>query len=75
MIASPTGIDRRITNFVERYQKLSSTGFGVGSGRPSIRRSSRRTSSASSRSPSSTIAAGVTTIAATAANATTAMPA
>ena len=36
---------------------------------------SRRTSSESSRSPSNTIAAGATTIAATAANATTAMPA
>ena len=74
-IASPTGTARRITNFVERYQNICSTGLRAGSGRLSSRRHSRRTSSASSRSPSSAIAAGVTTIAATAANATDAMPA
>src|SRR5271168_3401500 len=73
--ARPTGTANRITNLVDRYQKSFSTGLCSGSGRPSIRRPSLRTSSASSRGPSSTIAAGVTTIAATATNATVATPA
>ena len=75
MIASPIGIAWRITIFVDRYQNVCSTGFGTGSDRPRMRRTSRRTSSESSRSPSNTMAAGTTTIAANAANATTAMPA
>ena len=75
MIASPIGTARRITNLVERYQNVSSIGRRTGSGRLKTRRVNRRTSRESSRSPSSTIADGVTTIAATAANATTAMPA
>ena len=75
MITRPIGIDRRITNLVDRYQKFCSTGLGVGSGRPNTRRNSRRTSSESSRSPSSTIAAGATRMAAAAANVTTAIPA
>lgn len=71
----PIGTAWRITNFVHRYQNHSSTGAGLGSGRRRIRRINRRTTSESSRPPSSTIAAGVTTIAATAVNATTATPA
>nr|CRL79039.1 hypothetical protein CPGR_05096 [Mycolicibacterium malmesburyense] len=74
-ITSATGTDRRITTFVHRYQKVCSTGLRTGSGLPNNRRPNRRTSRASSRSPSSTIAAGATTTAATAANDTTAIPA
>src|SRR5580693_4820335 len=73
--ARPIGMARRVTNLVDRYQNNCSTGLRTGSGRPSIRRPSLRTSKASTRGPSSTIAAGVTTIAATATNATVATPA
>ena len=73
-IATPIGTARRITNFVDRYQKFCSIGLRTGSGLRKIQRASRRTSSESNRSPSSAIAAGATTIAATAANTTTAMP-
>ena len=60
---APTGIAWRITNFVERYQNVCSTGFGRRL-RPAQHPTHQpRTSSESSRSPSSTIAAGVTTIA------------
>ena len=72
---APSGTARRMTNFVERYQNCLLDGRRAGSGRPSMRRARRRTSSESRRSPSSTRAAGVTTIAATAANATVATPA
>ena len=73
--ARPIGIDRRITTFVDRYQNSCSIGLGSGSGLPSMRRTSLRTSSESSRSPARTMAAGATTMAANAANPTTAMPA
>ena len=71
----PSGIALCITQLAERYQYLCSTGTGCGSARPSMRRASRRTSSESRRSPSRTSAAGVTTIAAAAANVTVATPA
>src|SRR6185437_116242 len=70
-----TGIDRRSTCFVQRYQNVSVTARAAGSGRRSSRRPNRRMSSASSRVPSTAMAAGVTTTAATAASATTATPA
>src|SRR5207302_9801285 len=79
--ANPIGTARRVTNWVHRYQNSCSTGLGWASDvcwgfeRLNILRASRRTSSASSRGPSTTIAAGVTTIAATATNATVATPA
>ena len=75
MIASPTGIGAAHHGFRPAVPEGLLDRPRTGSGRPSSRRPKRRTSSASSRSPSSTIAAGVTTIAATAANATTATPA
>ncbi len=74
-MARPIGTARRMTNFVERYQNWLSSGLSTGSGRLRILRSRRRMSSESSRSPSSTMAAGATTMAATAANATVATPA
>jgi hypothetical protein len=75
MIAAPVGSARRMASLDERYQNDCSTGLRCGSGRPSTRRSSRRTPIESSRGPSSLIAAGVTTTAAAAAKATTATPA
>ena len=70
-----TKTTRRITNFVDRYQKNCCNGRRGGSGRRSSQRPNRRTSSASMRSPSSTIAAGATNSAATAVSVTTAAPA
>ena len=74
-MATTIGAACRVTDLVHRYQNHCSNGAGWGSGRRRIRRVNRRTSSESSRSPSSTIAAGVTMIAAATANATTATPA
>src|SRR6201993_5590933 len=75
MTARPIGNQRRITNLLDRYQNNCSTGLCTGSGRLSTRRTSRRTSSASSREPSSTIAAGGITMEAVATKATVATPA
>ena len=64
-----------MTSFVERYQNSWSMGRGTGSGRLSRRRASRRTFSEFNLSPISTMAAGVTTTAASAAKPTVAIPA